>query len=365
MSQKISHPELILLIEKLIDSLTAIQDDSGQFLQRLPDGRVIDTKGWAGWEWTHGIGLFGLYRYHELTGSSRARQIIDDWFSARFAEGTPEKNINTAIPFLTLAGRYQQDARHEWRAYLEGWGDALYRQIPRTDEGCMQHVTYENAHYQQIWDDTLMMAVLPLARLGLLLQKPYWVEEAKFQFLQHLHYLTDRKSGLWFHGWNFNGRHHFAGALWARGNSWITLAIPELLEMLNLDEHDAFYRQLCNILQGQVSALARYQCENGLWPTLLDDATSYAEASATGGFAAGILKAIRLGYLDDRYLPVAERAIAGIIEHISPEGELTQVSFGTAMGHDLDHYRRIPLTAMPYGQALAILSRVEALYRTR
>ncbi|STS99727.1 Rhamnogalacturonides degradation protein RhiN [Klebsiella michiganensis] len=72
-------------------------------------------------EWTHGIGLFGLYRYHELTGSSRARQIIDDWFSARFAEGTPEKNINTAIPFLTLANRYQQDARHEWRAYLEVW----------------------------------------------------------------------------------------------------------------------------------------------------------------------------------------------------------------------------------------------------
>ena len=77
MSQKISHPEIIRLIEKLIDSLTAIQDDNGQFLQRLPDGRVIDTKGWAGWEWTHGIGLFGLYRYHELTGSSRARQIID------------------------------------------------------------------------------------------------------------------------------------------------------------------------------------------------------------------------------------------------------------------------------------------------
>jgi unsaturated rhamnogalacturonyl hydrolase len=34
-----------------------------------------------------------------------------------------------------------------------------------------------------------------------------------------------------------------AGALWARGNSWITLAIPELLEMLDLDEHDAVYRQ--------------------------------------------------------------------------------------------------------------------------
>jgi unsaturated rhamnogalacturonyl hydrolase len=87
------------------------------------------------------------------------------------------------------------------------WGDALYRQIPRTDEGCMQHVTYENAHYQQIWDDTLMMAVLPLAGLGFY-AKTLLGEEAKFQFLQHIHYLTDRKSGLWFHGWNFDGRHH-------------------------------------------------------------------------------------------------------------------------------------------------------------
>ena len=63
-------------------------------------------------------------------------------------------------------------------------------------------------------------------------------------------------------------------------------------------------------------------------------------------------------------LPVAERACEGIIDHISPQGELLQVSFGTAMGHDLDHYRHIPLTAMPYGQAMAMLCLVEALHRT-
>ena len=107
MSQKSNRPELLQRIEALIDNLTAINDKSGQYLQRLADGRVIDTKGWEGWEWTHGIGLFGLFRYQQLTGSPRARQLIDDWFSARFAEGTPEKNINTACPFLTLALRYQ------------------------------------------------------------------------------------------------------------------------------------------------------------------------------------------------------------------------------------------------------------------
>ena len=41
----------------------------------------------------------------------------------------------------------------------------------------------------------------------------------------HIKYLSDRKTGLWFHGWTFAGRYHFAGALWARGNSWVTIAI--------------------------------------------------------------------------------------------------------------------------------------------
>jgi unsaturated rhamnogalacturonyl hydrolase len=32
------------------------------------------------------------------------------------------------------------------------------------------------------------------------------------------------------------------------------------------------------------------------------------------------------------------------------------VSFGTPVFSDLDGYRRIPLTSMPYGQAMAILA---------
>lgn len=40
-------------IELLIDNLINIKDESGKFLLRLPDGRVIDTKGWNDWEWTY------------------------------------------------------------------------------------------------------------------------------------------------------------------------------------------------------------------------------------------------------------------------------------------------------------------------
>ncbi|PAC69345.1 glycoside hydrolase 105 family protein, partial [Enterobacter cloacae] len=92
-----------------------------------------------------------------------------------------------------------------------------------------------------------------------------------------------------------------------------------------------------------------------------DDPDSYLEASATAGFAYGILKAVRKRYVGAEYAEVAEKAISGIVQNISPEGELLQTSFGTGMGSDLAFYRQIPLTSMPYGQAMAILCLTEYL----
>jgi unsaturated rhamnogalacturonyl hydrolase len=37
-------------IKKLIDCLVNITDETGEFLLRLDDGRIIDTKGWNDWE---------------------------------------------------------------------------------------------------------------------------------------------------------------------------------------------------------------------------------------------------------------------------------------------------------------------------
>lgn len=56
------HATIKLLIEQLVN----IKDTTGEFLLRLEDGRVIDTKGWNSWEWTHGIGLYGLWNYHTV-----------------------------------------------------------------------------------------------------------------------------------------------------------------------------------------------------------------------------------------------------------------------------------------------------------
>jgi unsaturated rhamnogalacturonyl hydrolase len=76
----IPYSQVQAAIRRLIDNMVNIRDESGKFLLRLDDGRVIDTKGWNDWEWTHGIGLYGIFRHWELSGDPQALQIMQAWF---------------------------------------------------------------------------------------------------------------------------------------------------------------------------------------------------------------------------------------------------------------------------------------------
>ncbi|KAF2086748.1 glycoside hydrolase family 105 protein [Saccharata proteae CBS 121410] len=362
------HSKILLLKNKLVN----ITDPSGEFLLRLPDGRVIDTKGWAsGWDWTHGVGLYGLYQYYLLTDSSEIKQIMLDWYEVRLAEGTT-KNINTMSVFLTLAYLYEDPATRDrrWLPWLESWADWAMHGLPRTPFGGMQHITYAEENKNQLWTETLIMTVMPLAKIGKVLDRPQYVEEAKRQFLVHMQFLLDTGTGLFYHGWKFDDEapgglgHNFAKARWARGNAWVTMAIPDFVELLDLPEGDSLRRYLLDILQAQCQALARLQNSKGLWKTLLDvseEEGSYVESSATAGFAYGILKAVRKRYIPRKYRSIALNAVEAILQKITKDGDLQDTSFGTGMGKNYRYYFEIPRTSMPYGQAMAIMALGEFL----
>jgi len=159
----IARDELKSLIQKVTHNLVNIHDKNGEFLLRLDDGRVIDTKGWAGWEWTHGVGLYGIWQYYCQTGDEEMRHIIDTWFADRFAEGATTKNVNTMAPFLTLAYRYEETQNPTYLPWLQTWAEWAMNDMPRTDHGGLQHITLAEENHQQMWDATLMMTVLPRA----------------------------------------------------------------------------------------------------------------------------------------------------------------------------------------------------------
>jgi unsaturated rhamnogalacturonyl hydrolase len=253
--------------------------------------------------------------------------------------------------------------RPDFNALVKDWADWLVKELPKTEEGGFQHVVKERLNEGELWDDTLFMAALFLARAGVIHDRQDWIDEAVYQFMIHARYLSDPVTGLWYHGWTFNGRHNFARAFWARGNAWITVAIPELFELVpTLGANDR--RFLSNVLTSQVRSLKGYQRPDGMFHTLLDDPSSPVETSATAGIAYGILRAIEAGILPEADRQHAELALSAVLSQIDAEGVVHGVSDGTPMGPDLEFYRRIPNLPTPYGQALTMLLLIDVLVRS-
>ena len=332
-------------LAKVACKMTEIKQNG--FEETCPIG-IIDIENW---EWPQGIGMYGLYQYYLTSADKTYLDYLVGWYDRNIQKGLPDKNVNTMAPMLTLAYLAEETGRADYKALCEEWAAWVMHEMPRTEEGGIQHIVSGEENPQQLWIDTLFMTVLFLAKMGVTLQNEAYIEEAKYQILLHIKYLYDTKTGLWFHGWTFLGRNNFAGAHWARGNCWYTAGVAELIEIL--EPGGAFQRYLIETLRAQAEALRKAQDCSGGWHTLLDDPNSYLEASAAAGFAYGLL--------DVSYREVGKKALGYVMEQIDEEGQVNQVSYGTGMGMDFAHYRNIPLCPMTYGQALAILALTEGV----
>ncbi|QYK42715.1 MAG: glycoside hydrolase family 88 protein [Paracoccaceae bacterium] len=354
--------ELERQLDLLVHGLTRLRHD-GRFHEPNLDGTAGDYIGFESWEWPQGVGLYGLAQLWLRGRNPALRTLLEDWYARRLAEGLPGLNINTTAPMLALSVLWAETRDPRWRPVLDDWADRLMTEAPRTLEGGFQHDVSDKLNPGELWDDTLFMAGLFLARHGQASGRADLLDEAIRQFLVHARYLSDPGTGLWFHGWTFNGRHNFARARWARGNAWITACIVDLFELADLPGSVRMYLE--GVLVAQVEALLPLQAASGAWRTLLDDPGSYEEISATAGFAYGLLKAARMGIGDDRWSAAGWRAVGAVMGSIDGAGVVQNVSYGTRMGHDLQFYRDIPIQPTGYGQALAMLCLVEAQGQVR
>ena len=348
-------------LSRLVEAFTPIlYEDDDQFLENMKGSNLAgdDIRKDRHGEWTQGVGLYGLWRLFEKTRDEKYLDILTTYFDNQMTVGFPALNVNTVTPFLTMSYVGEYLGSEKYLAPCRESAAWIMAHFPRTREGGFQHMTSDTLNDQELWDDTLFMTVLFLANMGRIEGKREYIEEAQYQFLLHAKYLADRETGLWYHGWTFNGRHNFAGAFWGRGNCWITIAIPEFLGMV--DCAPAVRRMLTELLRAQVESLVKYQDESGMWHTVIDDRDSYVETSASCGFAYGILRGVHAGLLDKRYAEAAMKALDPILGYIADDGVVNQVSYGTPMGRESkDFYKKIPIQPMPYGQALAMLLLIE------
>lgn len=305
------------------------------------------------WDWPQGVGIFGLKRDDE-----KNNEYISNWAKAELAKGLPTKNINTMCPLLTLADFPEFDELClEWMTFLE-------TAMPLTKEDGFQHITSGDdkftvtENYQQIWADTVFMTVLFVAKMGKKYNRRDWQELAIYQFLLHAKYLAHAKTGLFNHGWYFSKDSNFGENHWCRGNSWITMAIPLLFEILG---EEAFapstYKHLLHYYTNQLDALVKYQDHTGLWHTLIEDETTYLETSGSAGIVAGFLFGLNQGLISkEQYGQAVELGMSGLLSQIDEAGCVAGVSAGTPISQEAEDYKHIVQMPMVYGESMMMVA---------
>ena len=226
-------------IGKMVEAFTGIlYEPDDTFLKNMQDHNLAgdDISKYKYWEWTQGVGLYGLWKLFTYGGDENSLKTLKKYYDRQIEIGFPALNVNTATPYLAMSFLAEYTGEEKYMAPCVEAARKIMDSFPRTEEGGFQHQTSDSLNEQELWDDTLYMTVLFLANMGRILQDEKMQQEAEYQFLLHHKYLCDKVSGLWYHGWTFKEKNNFAGAFWGRGNCWITMAIPEFLSIGSCSE---------------------------------------------------------------------------------------------------------------------------------
>lgn len=334
----------------------------------ISKGVITRDFGIEEWDWPQGVGLYGLNKLQKYKNNNEYDKFLYDWYMRNIEFGLPSKNVNTTAPLLTLVDicdRYEDEVLEE---LCIKWAEWLMNDLPRTHERGFQHVTTSITdryglilNEGQLWIDTLFMMVLFLNKMGVKYEKKEWIDESVYQVLTHIKYLFEKRNGMFHHGWTFEENSNFGEVFWCRGNSWFTFGMMDFIENSGKYLDKGVKKFILSTYKYQVDTLLKYQSSEGGFHTVIDDKESYLEVSGTSGIAAGILKAVRLGILDESYKEKAMKAIDFIVKNVAEDGVVMNVSGGTGIGRDKEHYKNIIIAPMAYGQSLAIVALTEAL----
>ena len=132
--------------------------------------------------------------------------------------------------------------------------------------------------------------------------------------------------------------HHDADAptAWGRGNGFGALGLSELLTVLPADRPE--WEAVLDIHRRHMAGMRDQQAPDGMWRQIVDVPGSYRETSVTAMTLTAMARGIRMGWLDDSYRPVVDRAWRALLAHVADDGTLVDVCFSTGAGPTRRHY---------------------------
>jgi unsaturated rhamnogalacturonyl hydrolase len=235
-------------------------------------------------------------------------------------------NIDRVRPGLNMLELYARTGEEKYKTAIETLVNQMENQ-PRTKSGGFWH---KKIYPYQMWLDGIYMGSPFLARYAKDFNQPKWFDEVTFQILETYRETLDANTGLLYHAWDESREQRWCNPetgqskhFWSRAEGWYIMAIVDVLDYLPENHKDR--AALIEILNNVCAALLKVQDEKtGLWYQVLDmggKEGNYLEASGTAMFIYTFAKGAKNGYLDQKYLEIANKSFDSMVEVMIKTGD--------------------------------------------
>ena len=258
-----------------------------------------------------------------------------------------EYNLDRIFPGTNVMTLYQRTKEAKYKIALDNFIVQL-QSHPKTNSGGYWH---KKIYPWQMWLDGIFMGSTYMARYAKEFNAPEWFDMATTQTKMIYEKTLDPASGLLMHAWDESrqqkwcdpatGKSHYP---WSRATGWYVMAITEILDCLPENHPDR--NDLINILQKTCDALLKVQdTETGLWVQVFNQGGrkgNYIEGSGSAMYAYVFARGAHKGYLDKKYLGIAENVFDNIIKElitVDEKGFLTMHNICGGCGLGNNPYR--------------------------
>ena len=211
------------------------------------------------------------------------------------------------------------------------------------------------------WCDALYMAPPVYVRMGKATGDRRYYEQLHKLYWDSVDFLYDSERHLFYRNSKAeteklkspNGKQVF----WGRGNGWVMGGLARLIPYL--EEDDPYRQKYIDLFSELAFSIAKFQGDDGLWRSSLNDPEWYPMKEATGSafFVYALAKGVNEGWLPRGYFePVVLRGWRGLLDCVSPDGRLGYCQLVAGSPHETR-----PEDTKDYGVGAFILAGVEML----
>lgn len=248
--------------------------------------------------WPNGLlakSLSDYYAEHKNSDEARVileclRKYYDRWIVNKY----PMYYLDNAVSGMALIDLYQSVKENKYKQAMDKIAQYLYCH-ERDETGSFCYRPAQQNKY--IFVDGIGMTCPFLCKYGSIYNEEKAVSLAVTQIQNFLDFGMDKKTGLPYHGFQYESRIKFGIIGWGRAVGWLMIGMAESLA--SMEPQIEGYESIKQAYRRLVDKVETYQLENGLYSWQLGAKEGPVDTSATAMILYAIALSIKSGILID------------------------------------------------------------------